>query len=190
MPPTDGPDQNPLARPRRVLFVFWWLVVGGEETEVRLLAKHLDPKRYCLEVVACVRKPGMSEQTHAQLAALDVVVDRAPYVLSLANTVSYLAGRLPAFDIIVACQGVPVGRQVDMQPDSLLRSESHRLGTVIEFSPGRFSKPCQTTIATTHHGFYRLSDAPDSDAPGWSRRCQTAPIAAVALATANAVNPQ
>jgi glycosyltransferase involved in cell wall biosynthesis len=90
-----------------VLFVFWWLVVGGEETEVRLLAKHLDPKRYCLEVVACFRKPGMPEQTHAQLAALGVVVDRAPYELSLADTVSYLAGKIPAFDIIVAFQGVP-----------------------------------------------------------------------------------
>ncbi len=28
---------------RRLLFVFHWLVVGGEETEVRLLARHLRP---------------------------------------------------------------------------------------------------------------------------------------------------
>jgi polyphosphate kinase 2 (PPK2 family) len=64
--------------PRRVLFVFAWLVVGGEETEVRLLAKHLDPRRYQVEVVACFRKPNMPEQTHAQLAAMGVVVDRTP----------------------------------------------------------------------------------------------------------------
>ena len=32
--------------PVRILFVFAWLVVGGEETEVRLLARALDPARY------------------------------------------------------------------------------------------------------------------------------------------------
>ena len=57
-------------QPRRVLFVFAWLVVGGEETEVRLLARHLDPHRYTLHVVGCFRKSGMPEQTHAQLEAL------------------------------------------------------------------------------------------------------------------------
>ena len=67
---------------QRILFVFAWLVVGGEETEVRLLARHLDPARYRLEVVGCFRKPGMPEQTHAQLEALGVPVDRTPYGLS------------------------------------------------------------------------------------------------------------
>ncbi len=62
-------------RPRRVLFVFAWLVVGGEETEVRLLAKHLDPHRFRVDVVACFRKPGMPEQTHAQLEALGIPVE-------------------------------------------------------------------------------------------------------------------
>jgi glycosyltransferase involved in cell wall biosynthesis len=93
--------------PRRVLFVFAWLVVGGEETEVRLLAKHLDPTRYRLDVVACLRRPGMPEQTHEQLAALGVAVDRMPYTLSFAETVAYLAERLPAYDLVVACQAVP-----------------------------------------------------------------------------------
>ena len=46
------------------------LVVGGEETEVRLLVKHLNPARYQLAVVACLRKPDMPEQTHQQLEAL------------------------------------------------------------------------------------------------------------------------
>ncbi len=50
-----------------MLFVFRDLVVGGEETEVRLLAKTLDPTRYRVEVVACVRTPGMPEPTHRQL---------------------------------------------------------------------------------------------------------------------------
>ena len=62
------------APPIRVLFVFAWLAVGGEETEVRLLARHLDPRRYRLEVIACFRKEGMPSQTHDQLVALGVPV--------------------------------------------------------------------------------------------------------------------
>ena len=92
---------------RRVLFVFAWLVVGGEETEVRLLARHLDPTRYCIEVVACLRKPGMPEQTHVQLQALGVPVDRTPYSLSFEDTVAYLAQKIPGYDLVVACQAVP-----------------------------------------------------------------------------------
>ena len=93
--------------PRRVLFVFAWLVVGGEETEVRLLAKHLDPARYRLDVISCVQRPGMPEQTHEQLAALGITVDRTPYQLSFEDTVDYLTRRLPAYDLVVACQAVP-----------------------------------------------------------------------------------
>jgi glycosyltransferase involved in cell wall biosynthesis len=109
--PPEVPGSAALAagrtRPRRVLFVFAWLVVGGEETEVRLLAKHLDPARYRLDVVACLRRPGMPEQTHAQLAALGIPVDRALYAWSFEETVAYLAERLPAYDLVVSCQGVP-----------------------------------------------------------------------------------
>ncbi len=99
-------DAEPI-RPRRILFVFAWLVVGGEETEVRLLARHLDRRRWRLDVVACLRKPGMPEQTHRQLADLDVAVDRRPYTLSFEETVAHLARRLPAYDLAVACQAVP-----------------------------------------------------------------------------------
>ena len=42
---------SPLEPPVRILFVFAWLVVGGEETEVRLLARNLDRSRYKLDVV-------------------------------------------------------------------------------------------------------------------------------------------
>src|SRR5918997_38820 len=93
--------------PTRVLFVFAWLVVGGEETEVRLLAKHLDPRRFRIDVVACFRKPGMPEQTHAQLEALGVPVDRTPYDLTFEETVAYLAAKIPTYDLVVACQAVP-----------------------------------------------------------------------------------
>ena len=92
--------------PLRILFVFAWLVVGGEETEVRLLARALDPARYRIDVVACFRKEGMPEQTHAQLEAIGVRVDRTPYHLSFDETVSYLAGLVPAYDIVVSCQNV------------------------------------------------------------------------------------
>src|SRR5438270_11920506 len=93
--------------PKRILFIFAWLVVGGEESEVRLLAKHLDPARYQIDVVACLRKPQMPEQTHRQLEALGVPVDRTPYDLSYAETVSYLARKILDYDVIVACQAVP-----------------------------------------------------------------------------------
>lgn len=94
------------APPIRILFVFAWLVVGGEETEVRLLARHLDPKRYRIEVLPCFRKEGMPGQTHAQLAALGVHVDTTAYTLSFEDTVGYLARRLASCDLVVSCQNV------------------------------------------------------------------------------------
>lgn len=94
------------APPVRILFVFAWLVVGGEETEVRLLARHLDPARFRLEVVACFRKDGMPDQTERQLAAAGVAVDTTPYALSFEDTVAHLARRLAGADIVVSCQNV------------------------------------------------------------------------------------
>jgi glycosyltransferase involved in cell wall biosynthesis len=90
-----------------VLFVFRDLVVGGEETEVRLLAKNLDPDLYRIEVVACERKLGMPEQTHRQLEELGVPLDGAPYDLTFGETVEYLAGKFGGYDLVVACQGAP-----------------------------------------------------------------------------------
>ena len=92
---------------RRILFVFGWLVVGGEETEVRHLARYLDRSRYRLEVVACLRREGMSELTHRQLEGLGVAVDRTPYGLSFEDTVEYLARRFLEVDLVVSCQAVP-----------------------------------------------------------------------------------
>ena len=90
----------------RILFVFAWLVVGGEETEVRLLAQALDPARYTIDVVACFRKEGMPDQTHVQLKAIGVRVDRTPYHLSFDDTVAYLAAIVPGYDAVVSCQNV------------------------------------------------------------------------------------
>lgn len=90
----------------RILFVFAWLVVGGEETEVRLLAQALDPARYAIDVVACFRNEGMPEQSHRQLEAIGVRVDRTPYHLSFDETVAYLAGIIPGYDAVVSCQNL------------------------------------------------------------------------------------
>ncbi len=92
--------------PIRILFVFAWLVVGGEETEVRLLARNLDPARYRIDVVACFHKPNMPSQTHQQLSDLGVNVDTTPYDLSFEDTVSYLANKIPGYDVVISCQNV------------------------------------------------------------------------------------
>lgn len=97
---------SPPEPPIRILFVFAWLVVGGEETEVRLLARNLDPTRYKVDVVACFRKPNMPQQTHEQLTALGVDVDTMPYELSFEDTVSYLANKIAGYNVIVSCQNV------------------------------------------------------------------------------------
>lgn len=93
-------------QPIRILFVFGWLVVGGEETEVRLLARNLDRRRYRIDVVACFRKPNMPDQTHEQLTKLGVDVDTTPYQLSFEDTVSYLAIKIAGYDVVVSCQNV------------------------------------------------------------------------------------
>ncbi|UHS57368.1 glycosyltransferase family 4 protein [Agrobacterium vaccinii] len=96
----------PQQPPVRILFVFAWLVVGGEETEVRLLARNLDRTHYKLDIIACFHKEGMPHQTHDQLRELGVDVDTTPYSLSFEDTVAYLANKIPAYDVVVSCQNV------------------------------------------------------------------------------------
>lgn len=99
----SGPAGEP---PLRILFVFAWIVVGGEETEVRHLARGLDPRQFRLDVVACFRREGMPDQSVAQLRALGVDVDETPYSLSFDDTVAYLARKMADYDVVVACQAV------------------------------------------------------------------------------------
>ncbi|GGH10909.1 hypothetical protein GCM10007036_07700 [Alsobacter metallidurans] len=99
----SGPADDP---PLRILFVFAWIVVGGEETEVRHLARGLDPRHFRLDVVACFRRQGMPDQSVAQLRALGVDVDETPYSLSFDDTVAYLARKMADYDVVVACQAV------------------------------------------------------------------------------------
>ena len=89
--------------PIRILFVMAWLVVGGEETEVRLLAKSLDPALFRIEVLPCFRLPNMTNQTHIQLQEAGVHIDYAAYEMSFEDTVQYLERRIAGFDIIVSC---------------------------------------------------------------------------------------
>lgn len=91
---------------RRLLFVLHWLVVGGEETEVRLLAQHLRPD-WEVSVVVCHHEPWMPDQSYRQLVELGVPVDTTPYRLSDDETVDHLTRVLPEADVVVACQGVP-----------------------------------------------------------------------------------
>jgi hypothetical protein len=117
--------------PHCMLFVFAWLVVGDEETEVRLLAKHLNPAHYQLVVVACLRKPGMSEQSQAQLAALGIPVDTTPYDLPFDETVAYLAQKLPHYD-----KGLRCGLKASWF--SLSKLEKDGFADTVSSWPGRF----------------------------------------------------
>jgi len=116
------PLAEPPPRPRHILFVFAWIVVGGEETEVRLLARSLPRDRYRLAVVGCFRKEGMPTTSADQLRALGVEVDETPYTLSYEDTVAYLAARIRRErpDVVVATQGV---RDIIGAYDQLLPAE-------------------------------------------------------------------
>ena len=100
------PLPHPGDRPVRILFVFAWLVVGGEETEVRLLAQTLDKTRYRIDVLPCLRLNGMPDQTHHQLKAIGVDVDCTAYDLGFEDTVKYIERRVAGYDIVVSCQNV------------------------------------------------------------------------------------
>lgn|GEM_PF-265642 len=106
VPPETFPEPHADAGKIRILFVFAWLVVGGEETEVRLLARHLPRDRYVIEVLPCFRREGMPDQSHAQLRELGVHVDTTAYALSFEDTVDYLRRKLSRADLVVSCQNV------------------------------------------------------------------------------------
>ena len=96
------------AAPVQVLFVFDWLVIGGEETEVRLLARTLRPQRYEIRVLACFNNGRMSPLTADQLRAMGVALDTTCYRLDDEGRARYIADliRRAGYEIVVACQGV------------------------------------------------------------------------------------
>ena len=115
----------------KILFVFAWLVVGGEETEVRLLARCLDPRRYRLAALSTYRRDGMPDQTHAQLRGLGVDVDTRCYELPEHEHAPYITRRIrdDGFDLVVACQGV---RPIYPAYDLLTRDASSAPPPLIE----------------------------------------------------------
>lgn len=106
VPPETFPVPAQPAERIRILFVMAWLVVGGEETEIRLLARNLPRDRYRITVIPCFRKDGMPDQSHRQLAELGVHVDTAAYALNFEDTVDYLRRKLADADVVVSCQNV------------------------------------------------------------------------------------
>ena len=90
----------------RILFVMAWLVAGGEESEIRHLARALDPARYRIEVVPCLKTPGTGDLAQARLEKAGVTVDRTAYEMSLDDTVRYLERKIAGFGIVVSCQNV------------------------------------------------------------------------------------
>ena len=105
-PPQDLPVPHPAAGKIRILFVLAWLVVGGEETELRLLARTLPRDRYRIDVIPCFRKEGMPDQTTDQLRALGIHVDTTPYALGFDDTIDYLRRKICGADVVVSCQNV------------------------------------------------------------------------------------
>ena len=106
VPPQHFPQPAEDPARIRILFVMAWLVVGGEETEIRLLARTLPRDRYRIDVIPCFRKEGMPDQTHEQLAELGVHVDTTAYGLGFEETIDYLRRRLAGADVVVSCQNV------------------------------------------------------------------------------------
>ena len=106
VPPETFPTPHDGHRLIRITFVMAWLVVGGEETEIRLLARNLPRDRYRISVIPCFRKEGMPDQTHQQLAELGVHVDTTPYNLGFEETIDYLRRKLSGADVVVSCQNV------------------------------------------------------------------------------------
>lgn len=106
VPPETFPAPHDGHRVIRITFVMAWLVVGGEETEIRLLARNLPRERYRITVIPCFRKEGMPDQTHQQLIDLGVEVDTTPYGLGFEDTIDYLRRRLAGADVVVSCQNV------------------------------------------------------------------------------------
>jgi glycosyltransferase involved in cell wall biosynthesis len=93
--------------PLKVLFLFAWLVVGGEETEVRLLYKHLDPRRFRLHVLSTYRKENMTATTERALRDMGVPLDTTCYSLPDEAKPATIARKIARerYDVVVACQG-------------------------------------------------------------------------------------
>lgn len=103
---TSIPEPHPDAGKIRILWVFAWLAAGDEETEVRALARGLDPTLYRIDALPCFRREGVLRQSHDGLRALGIHVDETACALDFAATVAYLRHRLAGADVVIASQDV------------------------------------------------------------------------------------
>ncbi|MDB5665922.1 MAG: glycosyltransferase [Cypionkella sp.] len=100
------PQPHPDAAKMRILWIFASLGAGGEETEVRLLAKSLDPAKYLVEVIPCFQKDNAPDLSHDKLRAVGVHVDTTAFSLGFEDSVAYLRRRVIGADIVISSQDV------------------------------------------------------------------------------------
>jgi hypothetical protein len=98
------PEPHPIDRAVRILFVFACLDVR-DDSDVRLLARYMDPSRYRIDAIACARNDAAGYPLE-RLTGLDIAVDCDAYDLSFEDTVAYLARKLPGYELVVSCQNV------------------------------------------------------------------------------------
>ncbi len=99
------PEPHPIDRPVRILFVFAYLD-ASEDSDVRMLARYMDPSRYRIDAIACFRRDGGPDYPLERLGDLDIAVDYVPYTLSFDDTVTYLSRKLVGYEIVISCQNV------------------------------------------------------------------------------------
>lgn len=99
------PQPHPIDRPVRILFVFAYLD-AGEDSDVRMLARYLDPSRYRIDAVACFHRDGIPDYPLARLTDLDIAIDCVPFTLSFEDTIAYLSRKLVGYEVVISCQNV------------------------------------------------------------------------------------
>lgn len=100
------PQPHPNDRPVRILFVLETLDGGTAEIQARRLAGALDPARFRIDMVVCLRRDGVPDRSHQRLTSAGITVDLEPYELSLEDTVAYLERKMTGYEVVVSCQDV------------------------------------------------------------------------------------
>ncbi len=95
----------------RILFVFAWLDGGPGETEVRRLARSLDPARYRIDALRCLRLDHDPDPAPTSLTKVGINVDLTACDLNFEDTIRYLERKIDGCEIVVSCQNV-----ADMYP--------------------------------------------------------------------------
>ncbi|WP_210530337.1 hypothetical protein [Rubellimicrobium arenae] len=125
-----SPELHPDARKIRLLFVPAFLDAGPVAQEILHLARHLPRVGYAITVLPASRGPGSPGPTLDRLHAMGARVDTTAFDLSFADTVTYLARRLPRADLVVSWQDVadiyPALERLALRPPLIERGFSVR----------------------------------------------------------------